>query len=72
MELLTPLFRQVAELLADADTAAIEKFDDIKIRLKNGAYHAELAEVIKTIERYDFEAALIALHKLADAIGVDV
>ncbi len=72
IELLTPLFRQLAVLLADDDTAAIDWLDDIKVALKNSACHAELAEVIKRTERYEFETALVALRKLASMIGVVV
>lgn len=72
VELLAPLLKQLAALLADDDTAALDRLDNIKVALKNAACHAELAEVIKRTERYEFETALIALRKLASTIGVVV
>ena len=72
IEVLTPLFKQLVELLADNDTAAIEKIDDIKVCLEGSSYHAELVKVVQKVERYEFDAALIALRGLASVIGVVV
>ena len=72
VEALSPLFRQLSELLSDNDTEAIEKLDDIKVCLEGSVYETELALVVKRVERYEFEAALIALHRLASAIGIVV
>lgn len=72
VEALSPLFRQLSELLSDNDTEAIEKLDDIKVCLEGSVYETELALVVKRVERYEFEAALIALHRLASTIGIVV
>lgn len=72
VDLLSPLIRQLSALLSDNDTAAIEKIDDLKIHLEGSAYEGELARVVRRIEGYEFEAALIELRSLAGTIGVVV
>lgn len=72
IEVLNYLLKQLMELLLDNDTAAIEKVDEIKACLEGSEYETELARLVKRIECYDFEDALIALHRLASVIDIVV
>jgi hypothetical protein len=59
------MMMQLRTLLADSDTAALEVLGELETLAQGHALARQLRKVSQEIERFDFDAALLALDSLA-------
>ena len=71
-ELLKPLFRRLAALLADDDLDAQDVLDELKAKLGSGPAVLGLDPIEHSLSAYDFDRAQERLRALAAEIGLDL
>ncbi|MDO8652183.1 MAG: response regulator [Undibacterium sp.] len=67
---LTPLFNLLAQRLTENDAAAVNMVQPVADLLTGHASALAFAQVINLIERYEFDAALAALAKVAQDLDI--
>jgi signal transduction histidine kinase/CheY-like chemotaxis protein len=72
VEAITPLFAKLKVLLEDDDSEASEVLYELETRLKGSVVQAELKQLTKTVDQFDYEKALELLQDLMQTLHVTV
>ncbi|MDH5645536.1 MAG: PAS domain S-box protein [Candidatus Heimdallarchaeota archaeon] len=65
---LIPALDELSSLLADDDTDATEKIENISIELKNSQFENDINVIARHVSRYEFKIAFDRLNKLTEKI----
>gem|GEM_PF-2430032 len=65
-------FKELAGLLRDSDTRALEVSEAIEERMKDDLQDQRLNKVLKMVKRFEFEESLVILKELADEMKLEL